>query len=417
MSDSLEAYDIAVIGGGAAGCMAAIRAAQSKKAVILLERNDSLCRKVLLTSNGRCNLTNNAPAAEFIKKFSPNGEFYRSAFHRFSNQDLLDFFRAKGLEFKVEDRGRVLPVTNKAATVVAILEEYLKTNRVKVCFGRRIVALEPKDGGFALVDQDKSCLEAKKVIMATGGVSYQSTGSTGDGLDIAKRLGHTITELAPGLVPLKVKEALVKDLQGLSFDKAQITFYADDKKIISDNGEMLFTHFGLSGPLVLDISAQVLRLVGKQKEVKLTIDFKPDTKTLELEKELLEKFSRRGDAKIKNILSEMVPSRMAAVLLGYLGLPQQRFANQATRQEREAIAKGLKTFALTVIGGLAMEEAMVTCGGVALKDIDPRTMASKIVPGLYFAGEIIASAGLSGGYNLQQAFSTGHLAAEASLGK
>jgi hypothetical protein len=417
MNNDPMTYDIAVIGAGAAGCMAAIRAGQAKKQVVLLERNDALCRKLLLTSNGRCNLTNNAPAAEFIKKFSPNGEFYRTVFHRFSNQDLLDFFRAKGLEFKVEDRGRVLPVTNKAATVVAVLAQYLQENPVKVCFGRRIISVEPVDGGFTLIDQDQVRWKAKKVIITTGGKSYPDTGSTGDGLDMAKKLGHTITELTPGLVPLKVKESLVKDLRGLSFDRAQITFYDGDKKITSDAGEVLFTHFGLSGPLVLDISAQVLKLLAKQKAVRLAIDLVPDIKKPDLEKKLWESLSCKGDAKIKSILSGMLPRRMALVLLDHLGVSAQKFASQVTRKEREAIVRGLKTFALTAIGGLALEEAMVTCGGVALKDIDPRTMSSKIVPGLYFAGEIIESAGVSGGYNLQQAFSTGHLAAEAILGK
>jgi predicted Rossmann fold flavoprotein len=416
MSDDPDIYDIAVIGAGAAGCMAAIWAGQAKKQVILLERNDFLCRKVLLTSNGRCNLTNNAPCAEFIKKFSPNGEFYRTAFYRFSNQDLLDFFRAKGLEFKVEDRGRVLPVTNKAGSVVAVLEECLKENGVKVCFGRRITAVEPKEDIFVLIDQDKVCLTAKKVIIATGGVSYQVTGSTGDGLDMAKRLGHGITELTPGLVPLKVKESLVKDLQGLSFDNVRIAFHEGSKKITSESGELLFTHFGLSGPLVLDTSARVSKLLAKQKEVELTIDFMPDIKRPDLEKNLLERFSRNGRAKVKNVLSEMVPGRMAPVFLVHLGILPEKIASQVGRKERETIAGGFKAFALTVNDGFPIDAAMVTCGGVDLKEIDPRTMGSRIVPGLYFAGEVIESAGSSGGYNLQQAFSTGYLAAQASLG-
>jgi predicted flavoprotein YhiN len=435
---SISLYDVAVIGGGAAGCMAAIKAGQLKKRVVLLERNDSLGRKILLTSNGRCNLTNIIPIEEFINKFIPNGEFYRTAFHSFSNTDLMGFFRAKDLDFKVEDRGRVLPVTDRASSIVQILEKYLKENNVDVLYGSRIISIENGEDCFFLSSSNQDEIKSKKIIISTGGVSYKATGSSGDGFDIVKKLGHTITELKPALVPLKVKESFVKELQGISFENVQITIYNGNKKNISDIGDMIFTHFGISGPLVLDISGEIISLLKRQKEinpardrsskggrsrtfgevvsngVKITIDFMPNSEKNSLETKLAENFKLNGKLQIKNVIQEFLPKRMVPVFLELLNIQSQKLVNQISKKERILIVDSLKAFSLTIIGNLSIDEAMVTSGGVSMREINPRTMESKIVPGLYFAGEVIEAYGVSGGYNLQQAFSTGYLAGESA---
>lgn len=405
-------YDTAVVGAGAAGCMAAIRAGRLRKTVILIERNYSIGHKILLTSNGRCNLTNTASREIFLKKFSPNPEFYRTAFFEFFSGDLKKFFRVKGLELKVEDKGRVLPSDGAAKSVVAVLKDYLKENNVTAVFNKRVISVERRDGCFVLAVQGKEYFKAKKVILSTGGITYMATGSSGDGLNMAKRLGHTITDLSAGLVPLKIKESFIKELQGLSFNNARITFQRDNKKTVSETGEIIFTHFGLSGPLVLDISGNIARLLKNHKEIKIAVDFKPGYKREELEDMLFKKIIASGRAQIKSFMESLLPKRMAPVFLSLLNILPEKIISQISKHERSVIINNLKAFPLTVNGSLPMDEAMVTCGGVSMKEINPRTMESKIVPGLYFAGEIIESAGESGGYNLQQAFSTGYLAGE-----
>jgi len=282
-------YDVLIVGAGPAGCMAAIRAGQFGRTVVLIERNGFIGRKLLLTSNGRCNLTNTASIEIFLKKFSPNPEFYRTAFFKFFNNDLKQFFHAKGLELKVENRGRVLPITNKAKSVNMVLENCLKENNISMVFGKRVVNIKSYSDYFLVACKNKDNFKAKKVIIATGGITYQDTGSTGDGLAIAKRLGHTITNLSLGLVPLIVKEGFIKKLQGLSFGETRITFKRDNRKIVSSVGELIFTHFGLSGPLVLDISGDVLPILAKSKEVKITLDFCPGSKKEELESAFVKK--------------------------------------------------------------------------------------------------------------------------------
>ena len=396
--------------------MAAIRAGQLGKKVALIERNDSLGRKLLLTGNGRCNLTNTAPPDVFIEKFSPKGEFLRSAFFLFSNEDLIEFFQSKGLQLKVEAQGCVFPDDDKARSVLSVLEEYLKENKIEIIFNSRIVNIEQKNGAFVLVSQDNTHLESKKVILATGGISYTATGSTGDGFDIAGRLGHNISAFKPALVALVTKEKWVKDLQGLSFSGIRIIFRIADKKIISDFGALIFTHFGVSGPLVLDISGALASALENQKEIKMAIDLNPKFSPEQLEDELASMFVVRGATQIKILLQEMVPKRMALVLLELLNISEEKRAGQITKKERHAIMNMLKAFSLTITGSLPIEEAMATNGGVCMKNINPRTMSSRLVRGLYFAGEMIDCTGKSGGYNLQQAFSTGYLAGQSAAG-
>jgi predicted Rossmann fold flavoprotein len=411
----MENYDIAVVGGGAAGCMAAIRAGQLGGSVILFERNESLGKKIMLTSNGRCNLTNISPIQEFSKKYIPNGEFYRTAFHALSNTDLINVFKAKGLDFKVENRGRVLPVTNKASSVIKIMEEYIKENNVAVRYGRRVIAVEKIENHFIVTTDNYEKFMSLNVIIAAGGISYKTTGSTGDGFAIAKKFGHTITDLGPALVPLKTKESIVKAWQGISFDNVQITIYCGSKRSISDAGDIIFTHFGISGPLVLDISGEIASLLKNHKEVKISIDFAPCIKKNELETELMKKFKLNGESRIKSLIQEILPKKMVPLFLENINVQPLKHVSQIDKREREIIVSAVKNFPLTINGNCSMDEAMVTSGGVLMKEINPRTMESKIVSGLYFAGEVIDGYGVSGGYNLQQAFSTGYLSGESAI--
>ncbi len=417
MRDSAKTYDIAVIGGGPAGSMAAIRAGQLGKSVTLIERNNSIGSKIMITGKGRCNLTNSSPIDVFIKKFVPRGEFLRSAFFSFFNEDLMEFFRSKGLDLKVERQGRVFPATDKARSVISVLEEYLKESNVDIIYNTRIVGIERKGNYFVLVTEDGTRIGAKKVVIATGGVSYKATGSTGDGFAIAKRLGHTIVALKPALVPLRTSQRWVKDLQGLALENVRIQFHFGNKRLTSDVGEVMFTHFGISGPLVLDMSGDVVLALEKHEEARMTIDLKPGLKKEQLESKLVNLFAVKGNIQIKNLMQDVLPKKMITVFLSLLNIPLSRRTNQITKEDRRAIIDMLKAFTLTITGSLPIEEAMVTEGGVSMKDINPRTMESRVVPGLYFAGEVIEGAAPSEGYNLQQAFSTGYLAGENTAGQ
>jgi len=411
----LKQYDIAVIGAGAAGTMAAIRAGQFNKKVALIERNDAIGRKMLLTGKGRCNVTNAAPLDTFIEKFGKEGKFLRTAFFKFFNQDVIDFFASKGLELKTERQGRIFPATDRAVSVVDVLKAYLMEANVTILYNRRLKNIVPGDKVFLLNFDDGSRLEAKKVILATGGASYKATGSTGDGYAIAKSLGHAVVALKPALVPLKTGQAWVRDLQGVALENIRVTFeYGNKRKIVSEVGELMFTHFGVSGPLVLDLSGDVVSLLEEHKEIKLFIDLKPGLKPEQLESKLLHKFKVKGNVQLNNIMKDILPQRLIDVFLKMLGLRPQIKTNQITQEQRRAIITTLKGFPLTIIGSLPLEEAMVTGGGVSTSQINPRTMESKLVPGLYFAGEMIDGCAASGGYNLQQAFSTGYLAGESA---
>lgn len=418
-------YDIAVVGAGPAGAMAAIRAGQLKSDVVLIERNDAIGKKIMITGKGRCNITNVAPLDIFIEKFGRSGEFLRCAFFAFFNEDLIDFFRYKGLELKVERQGRVFPSTDKAASIIEVLQEYLAENNVKILYNTRVkeivkigtvprlLSSRNRDCPYFLMELERGdFITAKKVILATGGASYKVTGSTGEGFSIAQKLGHTIVPLMPGLVPLRTKEPWVKDLQGLALENIRLTFEYGKKKITSPVGELMFTHFGVSGPLVLDLSGTIVPILSQHAEVRLFIDLKPGLDEEQLDSKLLHKFKIKGSAQLRNLMKDVLPQRLIDVFLHMSNIHQARKANQITQGERKAVVTLLKAFPLTITGSLPIEEAMVTGGGLSVKEIDPRTLESRLMPGLYFAGEVIEGAASSGGYNLQQAFSTGYLAGE-----
>jgi len=407
-----EIYDIAVIGGGPAGSMAAICAGQLKKNVVLIERNNSLGKKILLSGRGRCNITNTAPVERFMEKFGEKGHFLKPAFYSFFNQDLIEFFESKGLKLKIERQGRIFPVTDMAHSIVEVLKGCLEENNVRIFYNIRLLNLERMAGLFLLELEGNKRMKARKVVLATGGASYKITGSTGDGFRIAEKLGHTIVPLRPALVPLKTKEVWVRELQGLTLKNIRITFECGKKKVVSDVGELLFTHFGVSGPLVLDLSGQIVHFLEKHREIRLLIDLKPGLRPEQLEKRLLTEFNTGGKTQVKNIMKSLLPHRLIPVFIGLSGIEPEKRGNQISQKERQLIRDLLKAVPLTIIGSLPLEEAMVTDGGISTKEINPRTMESKIVPGLYFAGEIIDGSAPSGGYNLQKAFSTGYLAGE-----
>ncbi len=410
----MDIFDVAVVGAGPAGSMAAIRSSQLKKNVIVIERNGVIGKKILLTGNGRCNITNTSPIEVFIKNFGKQGMFLKPAFYAFRNHSLIQFFEAQGLNFTTEDRGRVFPVTNKAFSVVRVLGEYLVKNKVKILYSGRVVKLERKDGLFqlALDRGNNTMICAEKVILATGGVSYKKTGSSGDGFRIAETLGHTVVDLRPALIPLRIKEPWIKQLQGLSLNDVCITIKCGSKKTVSPKGELLFTHYGISGPLVLDVSSTVVSALGDSEKLVLSIDFIPGVNHEQLQAQLLSECTTRRNLQIKTVIRKFLSQRLVSVFMQVLNIEMCKRVNQITKKERLLIAGLLKFFPLTVTGSLSVEEAMVTNGGIATKEIYSKTMESRVVPGLYFAGEIIDGCGKSGGYNLQQAFSTGYLAGE-----
>ncbi len=413
-SREVTTFGIAVIGGGPAGIMAAIRAGEFKRNVVLIERNDSLGKKLLMTGKGRCNLTNTAELDIFIEKFGRSGQFLRTAFFRFFNRELMDFFKANGLELKEERQGRVFPEDDKSVSVVRVLEKALEDVNVRVMRDSRLIEIKKEDGYFRLGFGAKGAVFSKKVVVATGGASYKATGSTGDGYHIAKTLGHTFAPLKPGLVPLKTKEPWIKDLQGLTLKNISVTFECEKKKICSDVGELLFTHFGVSGPLVLDLSNELSCLIWDKKPVYIFIDLKPGLTAEQLDGRILRDISAHGSINIKTMLKELLPIKLVPVFIALLKLDAGKRINQLGQTERRAIIDLLKSFKLTVSGTLPIEDAMVTLGGISTKEIDPRTMESRAVPGLYFAGEVIDAHAPSGGFNLQQAFSTGYLAGESA---
>ena len=406
-------YDIAIIGAGPAGMMAAIRAGQLNKKVALLEKNDAVGRKILITGKGRCNITNSGKLDVFMEKFGKTGQFLRTAFTVFSNEDLMGFFESKGLELKTERQGRVFPASDSAKSVTDILSECLKESRVDVIYKARVKGLK-KEKEYFVIDTDNGAITASKVILATGGASYRQTGSSGEGFQLAKSLGHAIVPLRAGLVPLKTKEEWVKGLQGLTLKNVRVVFVAGKKKIASDVGEMLITHFGVSGPLILDLSGDIVALLDEHKEVGLLIDLKPGIRAEDMDDKLLRDFQEHGGKELKNMLTGLLPLRLVPVIIKLTGINAGKKVHQANKEDRRALAKVLKGLPLTITGALPIEEAMVTCGGVSVKEINPRTMESRVVPGLYFAGEIIEGGASSGGYNLQQAFSTGYLAGESA---
>ncbi len=404
-----ESGGLAVVGGGAAGMMAAICAARAGAAVTLLEPNERLGKKVNITGKGRCNVTNDSNCEELLAHVPQNPRFLYSAFSRFDGRDAMAFFEALGVPLKVERGRRVFPVSDRSFDVTAALERELKRLRVKLVRDRaREISVE--NGCVSAVRGEKGAYPARAVVLATGGVSYPATGSTGDGFAMAAALGHTVTPLRGSLVPLQADGCA--ELQGLSLRNVGLTVYENGKKIHTDFGELLFTHFGVSGPLVLSASAH-MRQFGK-KQYRLAIDLKPALDEKALDKRLLSDFEKYANSDFRNALGALLPQKLIGAFIDRSGIPPHQKVHDITRAQRETVRALLKRWTVAVAAPMPVESAIVTSGGVKVGEIDPRTMASKKVAGLYFAGEMIDVDAYTGGFNLQIAWATGKAAGEAA---
>lgn len=400
----------AVIGGGAAGLMAAGVLAERGSDVVLIEKNDFLGKKIRITGKGRCNITNIADLEDFFANIPTNSKFLYSALYSFTNTDLIELLNSVGLETKTERGGRVFPVSDNAKDVVDALKRYALKPNVKVvtASAKRILTENGKAVG---VETSKGKILADSVIIATGGKSYPLTGSTGDGYRMAKEAGHTIIPPKPSLVPIVTKEKWVSEVMGLSLKNVELTVYnKKNKKVFSDFGEMLFTHFGISGPIVLSASAHMKNI--EKEEYRIEIDLKPALSEDKLDRRILRDFEKNLRKHLINALNELLPKTLIPVIIEMSGIDPHKEVNAVTKAERQKLAELLKKLPLTVKGFRPIEEAIVTSGGIKVSEINPSTMESKIVEGLFFAGEVIDIDAYTGGFNLQLAFSTGHLAGE-----
>ena len=403
--------EIVVVGGGAAGMMAAISAAEKGSHVTLLEPNERLGKKLNITGKGRCNVTNDAGLEELLANTPKNGKFLYSAFSRFDGRDAKAFFESLGVPLKTERGNRVFPVSDRAFDISGALERRLKA--LKVVLRRdRAVSLDIRGGAIHGVNGEKGAYPAKAVILATGGVSYPATGSTGEGHRMAAEAGHTVTPLQGSLVPLREQGNDCARMQGLSLRNVGLTVFENDKKIYTDFGELLFTHFGLSGPLILSASAHMRRF--EKKTYRVEIDLKPALDEQQLDKRLLSDFTKYANCDFCNALDDLLPQKLISVVVERSGIPPHQKVHEITREQRRELLRVLKHFSVPIAGLRPVTDAIVTSGGVKVGEIDPKTMESKIVKGLYFAGELIDVDAYTGGFNLQIAWATGRTAGFAA---
>ena len=400
---------VIVIGGGPAGILAAISASIQGNDVIIIEKMNSLGKKLCITGKGRCNITSSLPIEEFIKNIPGNGKFLYSSFQNFTNKDIINLLGEQGLKTKEERGNRIFPVTDRASDVLNALIKKLKNQKVKIITNTSVKEILVKDNKVIGVKTENDEYKADKIILATGGKSYPTTGSTGEGYIMAKKLGHTITPIKPSLVALKAKgESLeiCQKLQGLTLKNVEIKMTKNGKKIYEDFGEMLFTHFGVSGPIILSASAHLVR--EELENIKLTIDLKPALTEEQLEERILRDFAEEKNKDFKNSLYKLLPKKLIPVILEKMGIMKK--VNEITKEDRKKLVNLLKNLEISIAGFRPIEEAIITAGGINTKEINPKTMESKIVKGLYFAGEIIDVDGYTGGFNLQIAYSTGFTA-------
>lgn len=410
---------VVVIGGGPAGMLASISAAKSGNSVTLLEKNNILGKKILITGKGRCNITSSLDISDFINNIPGNGRFLYSAFENFTNEDIIDLLKSEGVKVKEERGNRIFPVSDKAEDVRAALERVVKKSGVQVKLNSKVDKIEVEENKVKRVVCDNEKYDADKVILATGGRSYPLTGSNGEGYEIAEKVGHTIKPVRGSLVPLLADKEVCSRMQGLSLRNVGITMcdLEKDKKIYSDFGEMLFTHFGVSGPTILSGSAHLLRYkdVDKKiadKKVVLKIDLKPALSMEQSDARILRDFTEVKNKQFKNSLDKLLPKKMIDVVIDKSKINPDKHVNEITREERLNLVKLLKNFEVRIDGFRPVDEAIVTAGGINVKEINPKTMESKIISGLYFAGEIIDVDAYTGGFNLQIAYSTGFTAGQ-----
>ena len=401
---------VVVIGGGPAGIMSSIRAAENGAEVTLFERNNKLGKKLSITGKGRCNMTNIADVQEVIKNIPDGGKFLYSALKNFSSADTINFFENLGLKTKVERGGRVFPASDKASDVIEILSQRLAILNVDVKLNSRVTEIFTYDKKVRGVDVSGKFFDADAVILATGGMSYPATGSTGDGFKLAEKIGHTVTKIFPALVPLETEEVFVKDLQGLSLKNVRVTLKVDDKKITEIFGEMLFTHFGISGPIILTISRRVAEFLDEKKFVEAVINLKPALTPEQLDARILRDFEKYKRKAIKNALVELLPHKLIPIILDLAFVDENKKIDNVTKVERHRLIEILQNLPLTISKTRPIDEAIVTAGGISLKEIDPKTMQSKIIEGLFIVGEVADIAGFTGGFNLQAAWAMGNAA-------
>ena len=406
---------VIVVGAGAAGLMAAGTAAMRENTeVVLFERNQRPARKLMITGKGRCNVTNACSNDELIEAVYDNGRFLYSAFNAFTSWDTMDLFEGLGVPLKTERGQRVFPTSDKAVDIVDALVKFALKKNVKL-INKRVEALILDNGNVVGVKtEDKSDYHADRVIIATGGMSYPLTGSTGDGYKLAKQVGHSIVTPRPSLVPFEIKEKCCAEMQGLSLKNVAIKVYDsyNRKDVYSDFGEMLFTHFGISGPVVLSASSHIKDMAPNRYE--FIIDLKPALDEQQLDARIRRDFDEQSNKIFSNSLFKLLPSKMIPIIVERSGIPVDCKVNQITKEMRASLVKSLKEFKLTVKGFRPIEEAIITSGGIKTPEINPKTMESKLAKGLYFAGEVIDVSAYTGGFNLQIAFSTGHLAGKSS---
>lgn len=405
---------IAIIGGGAAGLLAGIAAAQNGAQVTIYEKMRQPGKKMLITGKGRCNITNACEIPDFIKNLPGNGRFLNSALHRFTNDDIVFLLESNGLPTKVERGGRIFPVSDKAKDVVETLVKIFTENGGKLQTDTKVIDIISKDGKVTGVKTVNGVYPANCVILAAGGASYPGTGSDGGGAKLAAKLGHTIVPLKPSLVPLESDYPYVDDLQGLSLRNVQGTLTADGEKIGSEFGEMLFTHFGVSGPIILSLSNLAAQALGAGKEVELHLDLKPALSKEKLDARIQRDFTQYSRKQLANGMKDLLPQRLIPVVCDMAYLDEEKYVNQISREERHRLLSTLKDFCVPIVATRPIAEAIVTAGGVSVKEINPKTMESKLIHGLYFAGEVMDVDGYTGGFNLQAAFSSGYAAGEAA---
>ena len=403
--------NVIVVGGGAAGMMAAIFAARNGQNVTLLEKNEKLGKKIFITGKGRCNITNASEIEDLFSAVISNPKFLYSGFYSFTNDQVIHFFEELGVATKIERGNRVFPVSDHSSDVIAALAREMQHLKVKVQLHCEVKELlinnEREIKGVRLANGKKMTADA--VVVATGGISYPSTGSTGDGYRFARNCGHKVTELFPSLVPMEVKEWYAKELQGLSLKNIEIHITDGKKKLYDEFGEMLFTHYGVTGPVILSASSIVGKTLEK-KELVLHIDLKPALTEEQLDKRLLREFEANHNKQFKNAIDSLLPAKLRPVIIELSGIEEEKKVHEITKEERLNLLRLIKDFHMTLAGLRGYNEAIITKGGISVKEIDPGTMESKLIKNLYFAGEVLDLDAVTGGYNLQIAWSTGYLA-------
>lgn len=403
---------IIIVGGGAAGMLASIYAAKNGHEVVVYEKNEKLGKKLYITGKGRCNITNAADMETLFDNVVTNRKFLYSAFYSFTNMDMIALLKELGLPTKVERGDRVFPASDKSHDVIKVLQAEMERLGVSIKLNHEVTEVLVEDGVYqgVMLKGAKKLVRSSCVIITTGGFSYQTTGSTGDGYRFAKKMGHTVTDIQPALVPLVVKQSFCKEMQGLSLKNVEVTVMQGKKQVYQNFGEMLFTHYGVSGPLILSASSFLTKFVKQGKELSLSIDLKPALSEAQLDDRIIRDFEKNMNKQFKNALDELLPKKMIPVIVRESNIDPEKKVNTITKEERRHLVSVIKGFTMSIEGFRGFNEAIITRGGVSVKEINPSTMESKQVPGVFFAGEVLDLDALTGGFNLQIAWSTSYVA-------